>query len=156
MTEQQHQATISLPLLLKDGREYALVCAMPRSMVTRLDISGELDFALSTDLVAVPGSLRLRVFGAALGVACGGQRLPWSDNPRHVVPVYSGDGGLRSYGAAVLESLASHGVVLCQPMWDALIRWMLAVNDSIPTEAGVRRAQNFTSPSVEPLTPGSE
>lgn len=156
MTEHQHQATISVPLLLKDGREYALVCAMPRSMMTRLDMSGELSLALSDDLVAVPGSLRLRVFGAALGVACGGQRLPWSDNPRHVVPVYSGDGGLRAYGAGVLEALAGHGVVMRQPMWDALIHWMLAVNDSIPTEAGVRRAQNFTSPDAEPQTPGSE
>ena len=133
-----------------------MICGMPRSMMARLDISGELHLALSNDLIEVPVSIRLRVFGAALGLALGGQRMPWSDNPRHAIPVYSGDGGLRSSGASVLEALSKHGFVSRQATWDAVIRWMMAVNDSIPTEAGVRSAQNFTSASAEPQTPGSE
>lgn len=148
---------MTIPILLQDGREFGMAAGMPRSMIASMDLAGEIPLALDDDLQAVPASLRLRVFGAALGLALGGQRLPWVEPTasRSGVPVYSGDGALRAYGTTVLEALYRHGMVATQATWTAAIHYMLAVQESLPTEEGVRRAQNFTSPAGDGSTPGS-
>jgi len=140
-------------LTTETGASITLQPEIPTSWATRMDLGAE---AAVLHRQTEPWPVQMRLLMAILGCTCAGQRNPANPRDPSYIPAYTGAGDLRTYGGSVIEVVVGRWrVAPSKESFRQILALLGDICDTLPTEEGVRRAEDFTGATAESSPDGS-